>query len=628
LTTAKFKYEPLDVSGAGQSNAIRILELLPGQDDDPLSCNLRHTTLATAPEYETLSYRWGDTTDREFVSCNGSQLSIPRALATALRNIRFRDCPRLIWADAACIDQSNLREKEQQVQLMRVIYSQSQRTLIWLGDQPPLRLSWAVKVPTLFSLRWFWRRVKDQDIPRLRVTDFHTGEQRLVSPLESEGYLLYMNVLRNPWFKRAWVVQEVAVSSNPTILTHGGSEIPWSDAVTGLEFLSSMNFGLAFMPSLQHVSAIEHERRRYVDGGGRLAGVLQRHWRCEATDRRDKIFAFLGLVGEGKDAVKISYSKPVEDVYREVAMTILSAEDSLGILSQPATLQVREGKLLPSWVPDWSHVRAVRGSHAWGLEALSLAKKVPHSDDKVQLAFAAAPALTRPPSFTNNGHGLRVQGHILDTITEVGDIFKGIELPPPVTNFRGLFRGWLYATRSYLGAQRALMSWEALAGARQRSVPTYACTGEPMMEAYWKVASAGDWPHIAGARVEVGIWDRVNKLSWKLRKIRAERILLLPCSMLLAVWQSLSKGPAFKFHLQGHYSLYRRLAKTEKGYLALVAAGATVGDVVMLVRGCVVPVVLRRKGNGTWRLVGDAYVHGVMFGEGWDDKAVVEMIIR
>jgi hypothetical protein len=129
--------------------------------------------------------------------------------------------------------------------------------------------------------------------------------------------------------------------------------------------------------------------------------------------------------------------------------------------------------------------------------------------------------------------------------------------------------------------------------------------------------------------MEISIWNRVNSISWKLRKFRAEKLLLLPHSMLLAVWQSITHGPAFKFHLQGHYSLYRRLARTERGYLALVGAGARVGDAVALVRGCGVPVVLRRREDerGGWRLVSDAYVHGVMDGSRWDGESVGEEIV-
>ncbi|KAI8932021.1 hypothetical protein NX059_010915 [Plenodomus lindquistii] len=82
--------------------------------------------------------------------------------------------------------------------------------------------------------------------------------------------------------------------------------------------------------------------------------------------------------------------------------------------------------------------------------------------------------------------------------------------------------------------------------------------------------------------------------------------------------------------------LYSRLlARTEKGYLALVPAGSKVGDAVWLLQGARVPFVLRKAVDTEvqsehipddtekrWTVVGDAYVHGVMQGEVW--KSVQE----
>ncbi len=78
----------------------------------------------------------------------------------------------------------------------------------------------------------------------------------------------------------------------------------------------------------------------------------------------------------------------------------------------------------------------------------------------------------------------------------------------------------------------------------------------------------------------------------------------------------MSKGPAFNFNIQGHYTLFRRLAQTEKGFLALVGSAVKKCDRVALAKGSNVPLVLRKVYNENWwTLVGDAYIHGIMFGE-------------
>lgn len=60
----------------------------------------------------------------------------------------------------------------------------------------------------------------------------------------------------------------------------------------------------------------------------------------------------------------------------------------------------------------------------------------------------------------------------------------------------------------------------------------------------------------------------------------------------------------------------RQLCLTRKGYLGWVPAAARVGDAVGLFAGCRIPFVLGWYGGDEYRVVGDAYLHGVMDGQG------------
>ncbi|KAK1831539.1 heterokaryon incompatibility protein-domain-containing protein [Podospora conica] len=61
---------------------------------------------------------------------------------------------------------------------------------------------------------------------------------------------------------------------------------------------------------------------------------------------------------------------------------------------------------------------------------------------------------------------------------------------------------------------------------------------------------------------------------------------------------------------------HRRLCVTGRGYLGVVPWGAEVGDEVVVLRGGGTAFVLRGAGKrGTFKLVGEAYVHGIMGGE-------------
>lgn len=78
-----------------------------------------------------------------------------------------------------------------------------------------------------------------------------------------------------------------------------------------------------------------------------------------------------------------------------------------------------------------------------------------------------------------------------------------------------------------------------------------------------------------------------------------------------------SKDPLFEDVFEKFYA-DRRMFSTEKGYLGTAPWTAVEGDVVMLVAGANVPYVFRpsERTKGGWELVGEAYCHGFMFGEG------------
>jgi hypothetical protein len=61
------------------------------------------------------------------------------------------------------------------------------------------------------------------------------------------------------------------------------------------------------------------------------------------------------------------------------------------------------------------------------------------------------------------------------------------------------------------------------------------------------------------------------------------------------------------------------MVKLEGGYLAMAPPDTRVGDDVVLVAGCRVPLVLRHEeGKDGWTVVGEAFVHGAMNGESWE----------
>ena len=78
-----------------------------------------------------------------------------------------------------------------------------------------------------------------------------------------------------------------------------------------------------------------------------------------------------------------------------------------------------------------------------------------------------------------------------------------------------------------------------------------------------------------------------------------------------------AKSPAFRVeNWITKVSQGRQLVKTDSGRVGLASTSATVGDEVWILSGASVPFVLRRVSKDSqYRLVGEAYVHGIMDGE-------------
>lgn len=119
------------------ADSIRLLELLPGPKGSPLACNIFEVRKHDNPEYEALSYAWGEPVFSHVVQevSSGTEIHVTKNLEQALQGIRYEHVARILWADAICINQSDLKEKGHQVALMGQIYRDAKRVVVWLGCQ-------------------------------------------------------------------------------------------------------------------------------------------------------------------------------------------------------------------------------------------------------------------------------------------------------------------------------------------------------------------------------------------------------------------------------------------------------------------------------------------------------------
>ena len=119
-----------------------------------------------------------------------------------------------MWIDAICINQDDSADKEQQVKLMRDIYGSATRALVWLGDAPD---AWNAFV-LLHELSAVYMDKLSYEPSSLSTLG--TSVLRRVGD-DSNKWAPLERMLARPYWYRAWIVQEIAVSKDVHIL-YGG----------------------------------------------------------------------------------------------------------------------------------------------------------------------------------------------------------------------------------------------------------------------------------------------------------------------------------------------------------------------------------------------------------------------
>lgn len=119
------EYEPLP-----SWTSMRLICLRAGTFDTPISCTMTARSIESHPQYEALSYCWGDSINSGSILCGGRMINVTQNLWHAMRRLRQPDQERILWIDALCIGQEDIHERATQVGLMREIYSQATTIVI------------------------------------------------------------------------------------------------------------------------------------------------------------------------------------------------------------------------------------------------------------------------------------------------------------------------------------------------------------------------------------------------------------------------------------------------------------------------------------------------------------------
>lgn len=339
---------------------IRLLTLHPASKGPDLSCELTTTRLGDNPDYEALSYCWGNPLVTRSIQCDGRDFAVTANLFDALTRLRHPSERRTVWIDALCINQRDCAERNSQLLLMKQIYRRASQVAIWLGRGTETT---GLVASMLRRLRDVGHETSRDTIPLEPTADL----RRFGLPgHEAKEWTALRYFFRRPWFERAWVIQE-AVNAPRIDVMCGATSLDWDDiAFTARSIVRSTMFATTDTARIcRHIGFVDERRearsRSDVTAAASLLELLRGSRRCEATDPRDKVYGLYPLMDDASSLPPPDYAKPAGDVYRETAAFIVRSTARLDILGyagaarHPTTRHLG----LPSWVPDWhAHERA------------------------------------------------------------------------------------------------------------------------------------------------------------------------------------------------------------------------------------------------------------------------------
>ncbi|KAF2821165.1 hypothetical protein CC86DRAFT_303189, partial [Ophiobolus disseminans] len=124
-----YTYGPLDEP----SKSIRLINIMSSTPH--ITCRFKVVSLDDSPAFSALSYMWGNAAITEDITVDGGILAVTINLANAIRDVHHQwgkgrystsGEDQWLWADAICINQTDVQEKNEQVPLMKIIYPEAQ----------------------------------------------------------------------------------------------------------------------------------------------------------------------------------------------------------------------------------------------------------------------------------------------------------------------------------------------------------------------------------------------------------------------------------------------------------------------------------------------------------------------
>ncbi|KAM0420554.1 hypothetical protein ACHAPT_011723 [Fusarium lateritium] len=361
---------------------IRLVTLLPGQDGEPLRCGTQTVDVNDKVPYEALSYVWGPYRGHT-IEVDGQTVDITVNLFEALNRLRNLETPRALWVDQISaskwgLDKSKqgIKAQQQRMGMMRSVYRNCSRSLIWLGD--------IGEGQDLFTLQDATALFDFLKMHAARETDkgrFLQAVETCTRPTSYEGVcnaFKSMGPHGNIWWHRIWTVQEVILPPDAAV-QWGPLTISWTELLGAATSFNHSHGYVAECPDLDGVADAIGEDFGYLAEAIldlRITSkreesplmTLRRYRNRSSTDTHDKVYALMGIldIGAFPSVLTGDYTELASVLYTRVSLDIIRLSGGLEpLIGMRGGARVTPN--LPSWVFDMSVLDDGRSSNWFDL---------------------------------------------------------------------------------------------------------------------------------------------------------------------------------------------------------------------------------------------------------------------
>lgn len=601
----------------------RLLRIVPAIDQhQQLECTCHLYNIDGAPQYEALSYVWGSPTPSVEILCNGQTVEIGPELSYALRRLRLRHSPRIIWADALCINQQDDAEKSHQVPLMGSIYSLAKTVVVWLGPGDVRHTRRAFECSERIAIACY-----EFDNLHGRDLDHSERHDELSLPeswFDSSALSSLRELFNRPWFSRIWCIQEIRLARDALVMW-GDDEIFWTDLTVSASWIfdkSTLGDHSDPVTSLLADFPVENADIMRDKIMYHLLDALDRfRVGFQATDPKDKVYGLLNLVSPKfeVDALDINYSKSVGEIYADTVLTDIQLYSRLTAFARithpvnydgPGPGDYKDSKDFKgiseyrSWAPRWDRIEVAEtlGIDSTGCPWSAYGENV------------AAVVVANPSAPTY----LCLKGVLYGRVDEVGDIMDHYNLKDP----------------EYAGDPRFANDGEdteEIAPDAEDGWAVYDPTERHPYINNFKRIDVESFPERFARTLTAGRWGlEGNYLELLSSKKRARHsaacihllLRLLHIQEFGEEGQYVNNADSLQFQTDAHHACeQRRIFWTDKKSYGLGPHCMRSGDVVVVLYGGNTPYILRPRGDG-YIFMGQAYVDEIMHGEMFHESRI------